>query len=121
MTTMLDSRPATGTREQRMDKPQHLQALDMANETRRAIVAVKRRIRAVPDSRGSRREAARVLREQPSGAERMTVVALLTACRRVGRGRAVGVLREQRISELRRVGALTRRQRLALADALEAL
>ena len=94
--------------------PQHMQALAHANRVRLARAALKRGI-----GRGDL-SAADVVRECPWETESMTIAELLTSQRRWGRTRARKFLLALALSENKRVGTLTSRQRLLLAAELEA-
>ena len=91
---------------------QHLRALELANRVRLAQADIKRR---VADGELS---AAEVVLSCPWPAHSMTVSRLLTAQRRWGLARCRRVLVSIGVNENREVGALTERQRRALADAL---
>ena len=94
--------------------PQHMQALARANRVRLARAAMKRAI-----GRGDL-SAADVVRECPWETESMTIAELLTSQRRWGRTRARKFLLALALSENKRLGTLTPRQRLLLAAELEA-
>jgi hypothetical protein len=94
--------------------PQHLEALARANRVRLARAALKRAVAA------SETSAAEVVRECPWEAESMTLAELLTSQRRWGRTRARKFLASMALSENKRLGTLTRRQRLLLAAELQA-
>ena len=89
--------------------PQHMQALAQANRVRLARAALKRGI-----ARGEI-AASDVIRECPWETESMTLAELLTSQRRWGRTRARKFLSALALSENKRVGTLTERQRLLLA------
>lgn len=91
------------------ERPQHLKALDLANETRMAAVAIKR------DLKAGRLTIAQALHDPR--ADCLTVLDLLMAQRRWGRQRAVKTLVPQFISETKRVRDLTDRQRRLLGEA----
>ncbi|MEA2391878.1 MAG: hypothetical protein QOK31_1987 [Solirubrobacteraceae bacterium] len=93
--------------------PQHLRALARANEIRLARAALKRRIA------DGRMPAAGVILESPWEAASMTVADVLMSQRRWGITRCRKVLSAVQISETKTVGALTERQRRALAWRLE--
>jgi hypothetical protein len=93
---------------------QHLRALARANQIRLARAALKRQIA------GGRTPAAEVILEAPWEAASMTVADVLTSQRRWGTTRCRKVLSAVQISETKTVGALTERQRRALARRLEA-
>ena len=93
--------------------PQHMQALAQANRVRLARAAMKRSI-----ARGEV-TVARVVNESPWEAESMTLSELLTSQRRWGRTRARKFLVSLALSENKRVGTLTPRQRSMLCRELE--
>jgi hypothetical protein len=92
--------------------PQHMQALARANRVRLARAELKRSI-----GRGEL-EVADVIEESPWEAESMTLAELLTSQRRWGRTRARKLLQTLALSENKRIGTLTPRQRALLASAL---
>ncbi len=92
--------------------PQHMQALERANRVRLARAELKRSI-----ARGEV-EAAEIVRECPWETESMTLAELLTSQRRWGRTRARKLLISLSLSENKRLGTLTSRQRLMLVGAL---
>ena len=94
--------------------PQHMQALEHANRVRLARAELKREI-----ARGDT-AAADVIRECPWETESMTLAELLTSQRRWGRTRARKFLLALAMSENKRLGTLTDRQRLLLSNELEA-
>ncbi len=96
------------------EAPQHLRALERANTVRLARAELKRRVAA------GDRLAADVIVESPWEAQSMTVADLLTSQRRWGRARCRRLLQAIPISEHKTVGAMTDRQRQALADVLTA-
>jgi hypothetical protein len=92
--------------------PQHLRALERANEVRLARASLKRRI-------GTGEIAvSHVLLTRPWEADTMEVCDLLLSQRRWGLMRARKALATIPIPENKRVGALTDRQRTALAHKL---
>jgi hypothetical protein len=93
--------------------PQHMQALEYANQVRLARAALKRSVKA------GEVKAADVVRLCPSEAESMSVSELLRAQRRWGRTRSRKFLLSLTLSENRELGRLTERQRLLLARELE--
>ncbi len=93
-------------------RPQHLDALERANHVRLARAELKRRVAE------GRVTAAEVILGCPGEAEGMPVADLLMSQRRWGATKCRKVLASVPISELRPVGALTERQRDALADRL---
>ncbi len=92
--------------------PQHMQALARANRVRLARAELKRSI-----ARGDV-EAADVIRECPWETESMTLAELLTSQRRWGRTRARKFLLALALSENKRLGTLTSRQRALLSSEL---
>ena len=95
-----------------MDAPQHMQALERANRVRLARAELKRSI-----ARGEV-DASSVVRECPWETESMTLAELLTSQRRWGRTRARKLLQALALSENKRLGSLTPRQRALLTSAL---
>jgi hypothetical protein len=93
--------------------PQHMQALAHANRVRLARAALKRSIA------GGEVRAAEVIRECPWEAESMSLAELLTSQRRWGRTRARKFLLALALSENKRLGTLTERQRQLLSRELE--
>jgi len=93
--------------------PQHMQALARANRVRLARAEVKRAI-----SKGEV-SVAEVVMRNPEELETMTVAELLRCQRHWGRTRTRHLLDSLDLSEVRTVGRLTERQRLALAAALD--
>lgn len=93
--------------------PQHLRALGRANEVRLARAELKRRI---GDGELSVSE---VIQQCPWEAHSMAVADLLTSQRRWGTTRCRRVLAQVPVSETKPVGALTQRQRTALAALLD--
>jgi hypothetical protein len=91
-----------------------MQALAHANRVRLARAALKRSI-----NRGDAR-AADIIRDCPWETESMTLAELLTSQRRWGRTRARKFLLALAISENKRLGTLTERQRHLLSQELEA-
>ncbi|MFN8161625.1 MAG: hypothetical protein U0R52_11355 [Solirubrobacterales bacterium] len=94
--------------------PQHMQALAQANRVRLARAALKRAIAA------GQMSVTEVVREPRWETESMTLAELLTAQRRWGRTRARKFLSTLALSENKRVGTLTARQRAMLAAELGA-
>ncbi len=92
--------------------PQHMQALARANRVRLARAELKRAI-----GRGEV-DVAGVVEDCPWETESMTLAELLTSQRRWGRTRARKLLQTLALSENKRVGTLTPRQRALLASAL---
>jgi hypothetical protein len=92
--------------------PQHMQALARANRVRLARAELKRSI-----ARGDV-HASEVVEECPWETESMTLAELLTSQRRWGRTRARKFLLGVSLSENKKLGTLTARQRALLASAL---
>ena len=92
--------------------PQHLQALNRANEVRLARAELKRRVACGEITAGD------VILESPWEAGSMTVADLLMSQRRWGITRCRKVLGQIPISETKTIGSPTDRQRGALALAL---
>lgn len=92
--------------------PQHMQALARANRVRLARAELKRSV-----GRGEV-DVAEVIRDCPWETESMTLAELLTSQRRWGRTRARKLLQALALSENKRVGTLTPRQRAMLTTAL---
>lgn len=93
-------------------EPQHMTALARANEVRLARAALKRRIASGTTT------AAEVILDCPWEAESMTLAELLLSQRRWGTTRCSRLLAESALAETKTVGALTERQRRALAAML---
>ena len=92
--------------------PQHMEALARANEVRLARAALKRTIAA-----GSR-NAADVILDCPWEVESMPVGELLASQRRWGTTRSRKFITALSMSENKKIGTLTDRQRKLLATAL---
>lgn len=92
--------------------PQHMQALERANRVRLARAELKRSI-----GRGDV-DVAGVIEDCPWETESMTLAELLTSQRRWGRTRARKLLQTLALSENKRLGTLTPRQKALLASAL---
>jgi hypothetical protein len=93
---------------------QCMQALARANKVRLARAALKREISA------GHRSITEVIMESPWEAESMSLSELLCSQRRWGRARSRKLLSSTALSEGKRVGTLTERQRRVLVSALEA-
>jgi hypothetical protein len=102
-----ESTPRRGT-------SQCMQALARANEVRLARAALKRDISA------GRREVTEVVLDSPWEAESMSLSELLCSQRRWGRARSRKLLSSIALTEGKRVGTLTDRQRRILVAALAA-
>jgi hypothetical protein len=94
--------------------PQHMAALARANEVRLARAQLKREIGS------GQRAILEVIRECPWEAESMSVSELLCSQRRWGRARSRKLINSLQLSETKRLGTFTQRQRDLLAAALEA-
>ena len=92
--------------------PQHMQALQRANEVRLARAELKRRIAAGEVS------ASEVILTCPWEADSMTVADLLMSQRRWGHTRCRNFLAGVPMSETKTVGSMTQRQRHALSEML---
>jgi hypothetical protein len=95
-------------------EPQHMQALARANEVRLARASLKRQVAA------GKITASEVVRECPWQAESMTIAELLSSQRRWGKARSRKLIVSTGLTETKRLGTLTERQRRLLAAALEA-
>lgn len=93
-------------------RPQQLLALERANAIRRARSDLKRRIRA------GQLSATEVILECPAEASRWPVAELLGSQRNWGTAKTLKFLSRNGISEVKRVGELTERQRRLLAEEL---
>ncbi len=102
------------TRERLVVLPQHMAALARANEVRLARAQLKREIGS------GNRAILEVIRECPWEAESMSVSELLCSQRRWGRARSRKLINSLQLSESKRLGTFTQRQRDLLAAALEA-
>jgi hypothetical protein len=91
-----------------------MQALEHANRVRLARAALKRSVASGDTA------ASDVIRECPWQSESMTLAELLTSQRRWGRTRARKFLIALALSENKRLGTLTQRQRQMLSAELEA-
>ncbi|HSC21902.1 MAG TPA: hypothetical protein VLC07_09260 [Solirubrobacterales bacterium] len=99
---------------EQIERPQHMRALDRANEIRLARAALKRKVAA------GKASAADIVEEVPPETESMTIAELLTSQRRWGRTRARKFLSTLLLNENKRLGDLTHRQRKMLVDELRA-
>ncbi len=93
-------------------EPQRLRALERANEVRLARAELKRRIAEGDIS------AAEVILTSPEEASSWTVGDLLMSQHRWGNTRCRKFLARNQIGEMKRIGALTERQRRMLAEQL---
>ena len=92
--------------------PQHLRALNRANEVRLARAELKRRVATGEITAGE------IILQAPWEARSMSVADLLMSQRRWGHQRCRRLLAQIPVSETKTVGSLTDRQRHALADLL---
>ena len=93
--------------------PQHMRALEIANQVRLARADLKRRV-AVGELR-----AADIVLSCPSEAETMPIMDLLLSQRRWGLSRCRKLLTLMQIAETKRIGKMTDRQRRTLAQLLD--
>src|SRR5215218_4368338 len=98
----------------REDTSQCMQALARANQVRLARAALKRDISA------GRSSVTEVVLDSPWEVESMSLSELLCSQRRWGRARSRKLLSSIALSEGKRVGTLTERQRRSLVAALDA-
>jgi hypothetical protein len=94
--------------------PQHMRALQRANEVRLARAELKRRVT------DGETNAATVILTSPWEAESMAVAELLMSQRRWGHTRARRFLAGVPMTETKTIGSMTERQRQNLAAMLEA-
>jgi hypothetical protein len=106
--------PQTESQSASPDTSQCMQALARANQVRLARAALKRDVSA------GRRQVAEVILDSPWEADSMSLSELLCSQRRWGRARSRKLLSSIALSEGKRVGTLTDRQRRLLVAALEA-
>jgi hypothetical protein len=92
--------------------PQHLRALQRANEVRLARADLKRRVAE------GELTASEVVLDSPWEAESMAIADLLMSQRRWGRTRSRRFLAQVPLSETKTIGSLTERQRNAVAAQL---
>ncbi len=92
--------------------PQHMRALQRANEVRLARADLKRRVAAGEIS------VADVIRECPWESESMAVADLLMSQRRWGQTRCRKFLAQIPMSEKKSIGSMTERQRRTLSEML---
>jgi hypothetical protein len=93
-------------------KPQHLHALQRANEVRLFRADIKRKISA------GERTVGELVLSPPPELEGMSVADLLMSQRRWGRTRTRKFLADLPLAENKPIGTMTERQRRALAFAL---
>ncbi len=108
--------PASIAPEQTPENPveQHMEALARANKVRLARAELKRAI-----ARGDA-DVASVITDNPWEADSMSLSELLISQRRWGRTRSRKFLAHLALTENKKVGSLTERQRLMVARELEA-
>ena len=94
--------------------PQHMRALQRANEVRLARAELKRRVTEGETT------AAAVILDSPWEAESMAVAELLMSQHRWGHTRARRFLAGVPMTETKTIGSMTERQRRTLAAMLEA-
>jgi len=94
--------------------PQHMRALQRANEVRLARAELKRRVM------DGEMTAAAVILDSPWEAESMAVAELLMSQHRWGHTRARRFLAAIPMTETKTIGSMTDRQRRTLASLLEA-
>jgi hypothetical protein len=112
VTSSIAATAQTETDDRSAPPPQHLKALARANEVRLARAALKRSVAA------RETDVAAVIAEVPWEAETMSLSELLTAQPRWGRTRTRKLLGSIGLSENKRLGTLTERQRLLLVERL---
>jgi hypothetical protein len=95
--------------------PQHMRALERANQVRLARAELKRRVA------GGELDAAEVILECPWEAQSMAVADLLMSQRRWGQTRCRKFLAQIPMSEKKTIGSMTERQRHTLAAMLTAV
>lgn len=105
--------PQTDSESTRRGTDQCMQALARANKVRLARAELKRAIGA------GRRNVIDVIVESPWEADSMSLSELLCSQRRWGRARSRKLLSSAAISEGKKIGSLTERQRRILVHALE--
>lgn len=93
--------------------PQHLRALQRANEVRLARADLKRRVA------DGELTVAEVILQSPWEAQSMAIADLLMSQRRWGRTRCRRFLAQVPLPETKTIGSLTERQRHAVAALLE--
>ena len=92
--------------------PQHMLALERANQVRLARAALKRRVTA------GEADVAEVILTCPWQTDSMSISELLMSQKRWGRTRCRKFLRSIGLAETKTIGTLTERQRLTLAALL---
>jgi hypothetical protein len=96
------------------DHPQHMRALERANQVRLARAELKRRVAS------GELDVAEVIVQCPWEAASMAVGDLLTSQRRWGQTRCRRFLAQVPMTEMKTIGSMTERQRGRLADLLSA-
>ncbi len=112
--TIIDQQSGSEREGKKRGTSQCMEALARANEVRLARAALKREISA------GHRSITEVIMESPWEVESMSLGELLCAQRRWGRARSRKLLSSTSLSEGKRIGTLTERQRRILVAALEA-
>jgi hypothetical protein len=112
--TIVEQNGSNRTKGKKRGTPQCMEALARANKVRLARAALKREISA------GHRSITEVIMQSPWEVDSMSLGELLCAQRRWGRARSRKLLSSTALSEGKRVGTLTERQRRILAAALEA-
>jgi hypothetical protein len=102
-----------GSKTRKTGTSQCMEALARANKVRLARAALKRDISA------GRRNITEVIMDSPWEAESMSLSELLCSQRRWGRARSRKLLSSTALSEGKRVGTMTERQRRLLVAAIE--
>jgi hypothetical protein len=96
------------------EHPQYMRALERANQVRLARAELKRKVAAAEI------DVSDVIMDCPWEAESMAVGDLLMSQRRWGQTRCRKFLVQIPITEMKTIGSMTKRQRVALADLLRA-
>jgi hypothetical protein len=112
--TIVDQQNGSERAGKKRGTTQCMEALARANKVRLARAALKREISA------GHRSITEVIMESPWEVESMSLGELLCAQRRWGRARSRKLLSSTSLSEGKRVGTLTERQRRILVAAIEA-
>jgi hypothetical protein len=112
--TIVEHQNGSAQAEPKRGSSQCMEALARANQVRLARAALKRDISA------GRRNITEVIMQSPWEVESMSLSELLCSQRRWGRARSRKLLSSTALSEGKRVGTLTERQRRILVAALEA-
>jgi hypothetical protein len=97
-----------------LDHPQYMRALERANQVRLARAELKRKVAAAEI------DVADVIMDCPWEAESMAVGDLLMSQRRWGQTRCRKFLVQIPMTEMKTIGSMTSRQRIALAELLRA-